>query len=248
MSGTQNKNTQAATPETVWALLQELAQAQKETDRQIKEFRESVEKSRIAAEEAVEKSRMATEEAVVKSRISAEEEVKRINEANEKRRAEFEEEMKRYRETADRQTQQLRKDIGGMAHNQGSFAEEYFFNSFDNGKQNFFGERFDAIEKQLKGHWQGKNDEYDIVLFNHESVAIIEVKYRAHENDIAQVLRKAGTFRVMFPSYAGFKIYLGLASMSFYPELEQKCIDEGIAVIKQVGDTVVINDANLKVF
>jgi len=36
--------------------------------------------------------------------------------------------------------------------------------------------------------------------------------------------------------------------MSFYPELEQACIEQGIAVIKQVGDTVVINDAHLKVF
>jgi hypothetical protein len=36
--------------------------------------------------------------------------------------------------------------------------------------------------------------------------------------------------------------------MSFYPELEQKCINEGIAVIKQVGDTVVINDTNLKAY
>jgi hypothetical protein len=36
--------------------------------------------------------------------------------------------------------------------------------------------------------------------------------------------------------------------MSFYPELEQECINEGIAIIKQVGDTVIINDTHLKVF
>jgi hypothetical protein len=36
--------------------------------------------------------------------------------------------------------------------------------------------------------------------------------------------------------------------MSFYPELEQECIKEGIAVIKQVGDAIVINDKHLKVF
>jgi hypothetical protein len=39
-----------------------------------------------------------------------------------------------------------------------------------------------------------------------------------------------------------------LASLSFYPELEQECIAEGIAVIKQVGDKVIINDSGLKVF
>jgi hypothetical protein len=36
--------------------------------------------------------------------------------------------------------------------------------------------------------------------------------------------------------------------MSFYLELEQECTKQGIAIIKQVGDTVVINDAHLKTF
>ena len=193
MAGTQNKNTQQATPETVWALLQEVAASQKDTDRQIKELTYS-------------------------------------------------------QKETDRQMKQLRQEIGGMAHSQGSFAEEYFFNAFESGKKNFFGERFDDIDKQLKGHWGGRNDEYDIVMFNHESVAIVEVKYRAHENDVAQVRRKAETFRYFFPKYSGYKIYLGLASMSFPEKLEESCIEEGIAAIKQVGDAVVINDSNLKVF
>jgi hypothetical protein len=143
---------------------------------------------------------------------------------------------------------ELNKIVGGMANNQGSFAEEYFFNSFENGKRNFFGERFNEIEKNLKSRWNGLTDEYDIVLYNHASVAIIEVKYKANINDIPAVLKKAETFRVLFPNYKDFKIYLGLASMSFYHELEEECINQGIAVIKQVGDTVVINDEHLKVF
>jgi len=148
----------------------------------------------------------------------------------------------------DRRMKELQKQIGGMANNQGSFAEEYFFNSFENEQKNFFGERFDEIEKNLKNRFEGITDEYDIVLFNHTSVALIEVKYKAHVNDVPTVLKKAETFRILFPNYKDFKIYLGLASMSFYPELEEECINQGIAVIKQVGDSVVINDTNLKVF
>ena len=49
-------------------------------------------------------------------------------------------------------------------------------------------------------------------------------------------------------NYKDFKIYLGLASMSFYSELEQECINQGVAVIKQVGDIEVIINDNLKVF
>ena len=177
---------QPATPESVWAILQEVSQLQKETDRSMKE--------------------------------------------------------------TDRRMKELQKTVGSLSNNQGSFAEEYFFNSFENGKRNFFGEKFDEISKNLTHFWQGLKDEYDIVLYNHTSVALIEVKYKAHKNDIPDVLKKAGTFRILFPNYKDFKIYLGLASLSFYPELEQECIEQGIAVIKQVGNSVVINDSNLKVF
>jgi hypothetical protein len=74
------------------------------------------------------------------------------------------------------------------------------------------------------------------------------VKFKAHQADIPKVIKKAETFRENFPKYKNHRIYLGLASMAFYPELEQECINQGIAVVKQVGDTVVINDEHLKVF
>jgi len=45
-----------------------------------------------------------------------------------------------------------------------------------------------------------------------------------------------------------YMIYLGLATLVFYPELEQECINQGIAIIKQVGDTVVICDEHLKAY
>jgi hypothetical protein len=63
--------------------------------------------------------------------------------------------------------------------------------------------------------------------------------------DYLTITRFLSSFLTIKPD---FKIYLGLASMSFFPELEQECIEQGIAVIKQVGDKVVINDSNLKVF
>jgi hypothetical protein len=149
---------------------------------------------------------------------------------------------------ADKRMEKLEKLMGSWANNFGSFAEEYFFNSFEDNQQNFFGEEFDEIQKGLKGKSFKLEDEYDIVLYNGTSVAIVEVKSKAHENDIPTVLKKAETFRVFFPAYKDYKIYLGLASMCFYPELEQECTNHGIAIIKQVGDTVVINDAHLKVF
>ena len=85
-------------------------------------------------------------------------------------------------------------------------------------------------------------------MLNGQSIGIVETKFKAHENDIPKVLKKAQTFRVNFPEYKDHKVFLGLATMAFYPELEQECKKQGIAIVKQVGDAVVINDKHLKVF
>jgi len=156
--------------------------------------------------------------------------------------------MKESQEKSDREWEIVRKKMGAWADNHGSFAEEYFFNSFERGEKTFFGEKFDYIAKKVKNHWKGLQAEYDIVIYNCTSVAIIEVKFKAHINDLQKVLQKAQTFKILFPNYKDFKIYIGLASMTFYDDLEQACKDNGIAIIKQVGDNVVVYDEHLKIF
>ena len=183
-----------------------------------------------------------------KSREDYERRMKETDLQIEKSRKDYERRMKKSHEEYERRMKKMEETMGSWTNNHGSFAEEYFFNSFENGKQDFFGETFDKIEKNIKNSAKNLRDEYDIVMYNGAYVAIIEVKYKAHKNDLPKILNKAKTFRILCPDYKDSKIYLGLASMSFYPELEQECIDQGIAVIKQVGDKVIINDEHLKVF
>ena len=157
--------------------------------------------------------------------------------------------MQQIRDTqaeTDKQIKEVNQQIGGISKSNGLFAEEYFFNSFENGKQNFFGEKFDTIRKNLKG--PATDDEFDVVMLNGHSVGIVEVKYKARDNDISKVLKKAVTFRENFPYYANHRVYLGYATLTFDNNIEQECIKNGVAVIKQVGDSVVINDKHLKVF
>jgi len=161
---------------------------------------------------------------------------------------ETDQQQKELNAATDRRMKRMEKNMGGWTNSHGSFTEEYFLNSFEKCKKNFFGENFDKISKHVSHFWQKLEDEYDIVLYNHTSVAFIEVKYKAHLNDIPTVLKKAKIFRILCPHYKDSKIYLALASMSFYEELEQECIRQDIAVIKQVNDTVVIYDEHLKVF
>ena len=211
-----------------------LTEKQAETDRFLKE--QSAEFNKRLKEEAVEFDRKRKEE-------SAEYDRKRKEE-----NAEYDRKRKEENAAYEKRMKRMDEEMGRWSNNQGCFAEEYFYNSFDYGRQNFFGEEFDVIKKNLNVFTPKLEDEYDIVLYNHTSVAIIETKYKAHIKDVPKVLKKAETFRILCPDFKDFKIYLGLASMAFYPELEEKCKEEGIVIIKQVGDTVVIDDGHLKVF
>jgi len=127
-------------------------------------------------------------------------------------------------------------------------SEEYFFNSFNRGNKTFFGENFDYIYKNLYGVKGGMEGEYDVVLINCTSIGIIETKYRGRDNDYRQILKIPQSFRDIFQHYANHKIYLGYAAFSFKKETEQFYIDNGIAIIKQVGDTIIIQDEHLKTF
>ncbi|MCL2434552.1 MAG: hypothetical protein FWD09_00250 [Lentimicrobiaceae bacterium] len=143
----------------------------------------------------------------------------------------------------------MQKELGGISNSNGAIAESYFVNSFANAMQ-FAGQEYDEIDyhirkKNKKLNLQG---EYDLVLYNCTSVVIIEVKYKADLEDIGELLEKAPIFKQLFPQYANFDLYLGLAALHFNKKVEKESIKQGVAVIKQIGDAMVINDAHLKVF
>jgi hypothetical protein len=114
----------------------------------------------------------------------------------------------------------------------------------------FAGQEYDGIFPNLKQKNKKLNlqGEYDLVLYNCTSVVIIEIKYKAREKDVQKLLLKTPVFKQLFPQYANYDIYLGIAALHFEEKSESESIEQGIAVIKQVGDNMVINDAHLKVF
>jgi hypothetical protein len=158
----------------------------------------------------------------------------------------FDREMKESRLEYEKRMKKLEETMGSWYNNHGRFAEEYFFNSFEDGQRNFLGEQFDDITKNVKG--LKTKDKFDIVMINGHTIGLIEVKFAAHESDLPKVMKKADTFRLNFSNYRKHKIYLGLASLTFYPSVEEECIKNGIAIIKQAGDTVVINDQHLRAY
>ena len=149
----------------------------------------------------------------------------------------------------DRQIKAVNKQLGGMGNSNGDVAESYFRNSFAK-SMSFAGQEYDHIDAPLRRKSKKLNlqAEYDIVMYNGTSVAIIEIKYRADKEDVKLTLEKVEKFRKLFPHYQNYAIYLGLAGFSIDKNAEQEALKQGIGIIKQVGDTLVVNDEHLKVF
>ena len=143
----------------------------------------------------------------------------------------------------------MQKELGGIGNSNGKVAESYFVNSFNNSME-FAGQKYDGMDAGVKRRIKSLNlkGEYDLLLYNCTSVVIIEIKYSAEKKHVGWLLEEVAVFKQLFPQYANFDLYVGLAALHFEEGAEKEAIKNGIAIIKQVGENMVIYDAHLKVF
>jgi hypothetical protein len=154
------------------------------------------------------------------------------------------EQIKRTEESLDR----VAKMVGGISENIGLHAEQYFQDALSR-KLEFGGQKYDYMIPNMKYNKKGLTAEFDIVLVNGTSIAIIETKNRIHPNFIKEIAQeKTAQFRKYFSIYEKYKLYIGVAGFSFDDEVEQEAKEYGVGIIRQLGDSVEIDDENLKVY
>ena len=140
------------------------------------------------------------------------------------------------------------KQLGDIGHSNGDAAENYFFNSLEETKK-LGNIKFDYISKNVKQRRHRLEDEYDIFLENGNAVGVIEVKYKVQKSHIDSLLsKKAENFRILFPDYHNYKLYIGIAGLAIDAETEKFATENGLVVLKQKGDVVQINSENMKAF
>jgi hypothetical protein len=138
----------------------------------------------------------------------------------------------------DAKLDKLAKMYGGVANNQGAVAEEFYFNSLKHNPV-LQGIHFDSVYKNLTNNSHGIEDEYDILLLNGKDVFIIEVKYRAHPDDVRTLVKKkAANFKPLFPAYKDHKLHLGLASFHVDDKVKQSALDQGVTLLQRKGDLI----------
>jgi len=184
-----------------------------------------------------------------------EKEIERIDRMYEKNAREFEKteqlisNLGAESKETDKLIKKLSKLVGGMGNSNGEMAEEYFYNAFK-ADISFANEKFDIIEKNKKISNRELEAEYDLLLFNGKSAAIIEVKYNAKPENIRvdRIISRVEIFKKLMPACKDFNVYLGVAAMSFKEGLEAELHQAGIATIRPVGKKMVKFDKDVKVF
>ncbi|MDR3328907.1 MAG: hypothetical protein LBS63_02205, partial [Prevotellaceae bacterium] len=168
------QTTAPATFESVWASFAELRQLQKEFAAAAEvRFKEDRAHSKEIEEAALRRSQ--------EDRARS----KEIEEAALRRSQEDRAHSKEIEEAADKRLKKLEaslnkvnKMVGDTANNNGFFAEEHFFNELE-ASHRFGNIRYDFVLRN-ENRREGKlENEYDILMLNGSSVAIIEIKYRA---------------------------------------------------------------------
>lgn len=145
--------------------------------------------------------------------------------------------MKRTDEQMKRTDEKLERigiHVGNISKNQGDIAEEFFFNSLIN-EAHLGPIAFEDIMMNFQKHRGNIQEEYDLVMTNGDAIGIIEVKYKAHENDLDKLERKMRHFKQLFPVYKTYKLYGAIASFHINEDAKREALKRGFFVLQRSG-------------
>jgi chromosome segregation ATPase len=216
------------TDDELKALVASLAVSQKETDAQMQKTHEELQKTHAELRKT-------------------DEQMRKTHEELQKTHAELRKTDEQMRKT-DAKLERMGVYLGNVTQNQGDVAEEFFFNSLAQDTR-LGGLYFDDITKNMKRHRGNLQEEYDLFMTNGDSIAVIEVKYKAHVNDLDKLDRKIKNFKLLFPFYQHHKLYGALAGFYVNDDTKKETLNRGYFVLQRCGDLIhtECNDAQLKV-
>ena len=148
---------------------------------------------------------------------------------------------------------EARAELCGIGESNGMFTEEYFHNSLKN-SMSFAGINFDEIDRGLKKTLKKPDGnklqgEYDVIMYNGDSIALIEIKYRGRKIHVDKLITKmTNNFKELFPKYANYKFYLGIASMAFEEGAVEEALEKGVGILRPKGESVEIIDHHVRAF
>ena len=147
----------------------------------------------------------------------------------------------------DEKLNRLSELYGGVSSNQGSAAEEFFFNTLTANPE-VGGITFDRVTPHVMPATKNKQGEFDIVMVNGSSVAVIEVKYKVHPSDIDKAAKNLKRYRDFFPEHKNYALYGGIAGFSVPPGAVRAAKEKGMFVLKRVGEVLKTDAKEMRAF
>lgn len=209
------------TDDELKALVASLAISQKQTDEQMKRTHEELRSSIGELRSSIGELRSS----IVELRASTD--------ALALSQKQTDEQMKR----TDEKLERIGIYLGNVTRNQGDVAEEFFFNSLAK-EPRLSSIYFDDITKNMEKQRGNIQEEYDLFLTNGDAVAIVEVKYKAHPNDLDKLDRKIKNFKLLFPVYRQHKLYGALVSFYINDATKKEALNRGYFVLQRHGDLI----------
>lgn len=200
------------------------------TDQELKDLVASLAVESKKTDEQIKK----TDEQIKKTN----EQIKKTNEQIK----EFDKQRIKSQEDFNKRIKKLEQLVGSIGNNQGDVAEEYFINSLK--KDPKLGDMyFDFLIANYKIEGKNIKDEFDILLINAESVALIEVKYKVHPTDLKKLSAKIENLKNL-PQYKGYKIYAGVAGFHVTDDVIKEAGQLGYFILQRKGDLIVTHFDN----
>jgi hypothetical protein len=202
--------------------------------------------------EAFDRIEKLIEQTAIESRQTAIEARERATEAD-RRSAEADRqtaELKKQMAETDRYIKETNKMVNGISQSNGDFAEEAIYSALEESMV-YGGIKFEDINPNMKRKSKAKKlqGEYDIVLKNGDTLAIIETKYKVRQQDVDKLVNeKVGKFRKLYPEYNDYKLILGIGGMSFDVESIASANENGVGIIKVIGEKVEFQTTDIKVY
>jgi hypothetical protein len=218
----------ATTADEVWQLLGELIQSQKETEQLLKEQSKEAQRRFQEGEQRLQE----TERLLKEKSQETERFLKEQSQETERL-------LKQQSRETDKQIQKVSQQLGQLGNRLGEFVE---WQVRPAAVRLFQGRGIDVHElhsgisvKRASGGL-----EIDLLVVNETEVVLIEVKSKLTQTDVEEHLLRLAKFKQFMPRYRDVKALGAVAAMVVTDEVAQYAYRQGLYVLAQSGETVVI--------
>lgn len=150
---------------------------------------------------------------------------------------ELREELQASQRATERQIKQTNKQLGELGNRLGGYTEGLFYP----GLEHILFTKFNLDTVVQRARSRRKDLELDVLGYTNGSTNtayIVEIKSRANEDSVEQLLNTLAEFPQAFPEHAGKKVYGILAAVDVPPNIRQRVAKLGIYLARTSNDVV----------